>query len=404
LSALPVLKDSMTQNSALNGIRVVDLSTSVSGAWCARMLADFGADVALFEGSDGHPTRALAPFDDADNSVIAEYVLANRRSAVVDVEQADGRAAIRSAIERADVLVINKSSADLATHGPDHASLLQQKPGLIMCSITPHGSTGPRSEHPGNDLTAAALSGWASINGLADRPPLKPSGLQASYCAGTMAYGSIVAALLSRHNQPPHQGQFIDISEIEVMASTFSPALLNSQYLGEPQARQTKVDMSTGPVPVNDGHFALTISRPHFWRDAMNVLGLDDLADDPRWATSWYRKEHSEEYVHRAQAELAKWNKMDLFDTLAALRVIAGPVLETDELADNEHLRDRRFFRSPDEGGPEFPGTAFKMGASPSQLVKRAPKPGEHSVEILREFAGLDEADIDALIASGVAR
>jgi crotonobetainyl-CoA:carnitine CoA-transferase CaiB-like acyl-CoA transferase len=397
----------MTQTSALNGIRVVDLSTSVSGAWCAQMLADFGADVALFEGPVGHPVRALAPFDDANNSVIAEYVLANRRSAVVDVDQAGGRAAIRSAIERADVLVSNGSPAELAAHGLDYDSFLSSNTansGLIVCSITPHGSTGPASEHPGNDLTAAAMSGWASINGLADRSPLKPSGLQSSYCAGTMAYGSIIAALLSRHNQTPHRGQVIDVSEVEVMTSTFSPALLNSQYLGEPQARQLKVDMSTGPVPVNDGHFALTISRPHFWRDAMNVLGLDDLADDPRWATSWYRKEHSEEYVDRAQAKLAKWNKMDLFDTLAALRVIAGPVLETDELADNLHLRDRGFFRSPNEGGPEYPGPAFKMGASPARLVKRVPKPGEHSVEILREFAGLKKADIDALLASGAAR
>jgi crotonobetainyl-CoA:carnitine CoA-transferase CaiB-like acyl-CoA transferase len=86
------------------------------------------------------------------------------------------------------------------------------------------------------------------------------------------------------------------------------------------------------------------------------------------------------------------------------LRVIAGPVLETDELADNLHLRDRGFFRSPNEGGPEYPGPAFKMGASPARLVKRVPKPGEHSVEILREFAGLKKADIDALLASGAAR
>ena len=80
------------------------------------------------------------------------------------------------------------------------------------------------------------------------------------------------------------------------------------------------------PAP-RDGHFALTISRPHFWRDAMNVLGLDDLADDPRWGTSWYRRQHADEYVGRAQAKPAEWNKMDLFDPLAALPVLPGPVL-----------------------------------------------------------------------------
>ncbi len=389
---------------ALNGVRVIDLSTSVSGAWCARMLADFGADVALYEGPDGHPARSLAPFDGAGNSVIAEYVLANRRSAVVDLEQPGGLEAIHAAVESADVLVCSSSPGELKPLGLDFGSLNQLNPRVIMCSITTHGSSGTRASYPGNNLTTAALSGWASINGLRDRPPLKPGGLQASYCAGTMGYGSIVSALLTRRNHPPHRGQFIDIAELEVMASTFAPALLTSQYEDEPQSRQEKVDMSTGPVPVKDGHFALTISRPHFWRDAMNVLGLDDLAEDPRWATSWYRKAHSDEYVDRAQDKLANWNKMDLFDALAALRVIAGPVLETDELADNVHLRAREFFRSPDGGGPEFPGPAFKMVASPARLTRRAPRTGEHTAEVLREFSDLEEPAIDALLATGAVR
>ena len=179
----------MNKSGALNGIRVIDLSTSVSGAWCARMLADFGADVALFEGPDGHPARHLAPFDDAGVSVIAEYVLTNRRSAIVDIEQPSGLDAMRLAAGRADVLVCSMLPGDMKSLGLDFTSLRGANPKLIVCSITPHGSTGARSEHPGNDLTTAALSGWASINGLADRPPLKPGGLQASYCAGTMAYG-----------------------------------------------------------------------------------------------------------------------------------------------------------------------------------------------------------------------
>jgi len=394
----------MTKNAALHGIRVIDLSTSVSGAWCARMLADFGADVAMFEGADGHPARRLAPFDDDGISVIAEYVLANRRSAIVDLELSEGIEAVRTAVAGVDVLVCSGTQREMEALGLDFASLRQLNPGVVVCSITPHGSTGTRANHPGNDLTTAALSGWASINGLADQPPLKPSGLQSSYCAGTIAYGSIVGALLARRKQTPFQGQFIDVSELEVMASTFGPALLTSQYQREVQPRKAKVDMSTGPVPVKDGHFALTISRPQFWRDAMNVLGLDDLAEDPRWWTSWYRKEHADEYVDRAQEKLAQWNKMDLFDTLAALRVIAGPVLETDELADNVHLEERGFFRTPDNGGPEYPGPGFKMSATPADLTCSAPSPGNHTAELLRDFAGLDKSAIDALLASGAAR
>jgi alpha-methylacyl-CoA racemase len=95
---------------------------------------------------------------------------------------------------------------------------------------------------------------------------------------------------------------------------------------------------------------------------------------------------------------------MDLFDTLAALRVIAGPVLETNELSENVHLEERGFFRTPENGGPQYPGPAFQMSATPAHLTQRAPGPGDHTAEVLRDFSGLDESDIDALLASGVAK
>ncbi|MFP6680105.1 MAG: CoA transferase [Dehalococcoidia bacterium] len=392
------------RHGALHGIRVIDLSTSISGAWCGKMLSDFGASVALIEGPEGHPARQIAPFDKDSNSVVASYVLANRRSAVVDMSEAEGIGIVQAAIERADVLVCNVTPEELTKMGLDLEPLLEKTDGLIVCCITPHGYTGARSAQPGNNLTASALSGWASINGLADRPPLKASGFQASYCAGTMAYSSIVSALLHRQKHDPHWGQFIDISELEVMTSTFGPALLAGQYEGKPPGRVEKVDMSTGPVPVKDGHFALTISRPHFWRDAMNVLGLGDLAEDPRWGTRWYRQQHAEEYVYRAQEKLSAWNKMDLFDALAALRVIAGPVLETNELVENAHLRDREFFQLPENRRPDFPGPAFKMSQSPAEISRHAPEPGADTAHVLSEFAGLREISIKSLMKSGAAR
>ena len=200
-----------------------------------------------------------------------------------------------------------------------------------MTHVTPFGMSGARAELPANDLAIAALSGWAFINGQLDREPLKLSGWQASMCAGAMAYAGTLAAVAHR-DRHPGEGQEVDIAELDVMVSTFAPALLRGQYHGVAQQRRKDADMTAGPVPVADGHFALTISRAHFWRDSMTLLGLHDLAEDERWESGEYRAKHKDEYVARVQEAMSHWTKMDLFEELSSRRVIAGPVLTMEEL------------------------------------------------------------------------
>lgn len=151
------------------------------------------------------------------------------------------------------------------------------------------------------------------------------------------------------------------------MVAALAPALLRAQYAGEVTRRAADTDITTGPVPVADGHFALTISRAHFWRDAMNLLGLPDLASDPRWETAWYRQAHKAEYVERVQEKMATWTKQALFDELAARRVVAGPVFEFHELVRNEHLLARAFWGDGDAepGSVSHAGAPFKMSATP---------------------------------------
>ncbi|MYE83296.1 MAG: hypothetical protein F4X36_15955, partial [Gammaproteobacteria bacterium] len=158
----------------LAGIHVVDLGTRASTAWCSRLLADFGAEVLAVEPPGGHPLRRHPPFDAAGRSIAARYFLANKAS--VPAAQA-------ALLDAADVIV---------TSGLDAAGLADTHRDAIVCAITPHGLTGRYCDFPGNDLTAAARSGWASVNGLAGRPPLKGSGYQASLQAGTVAWGTVV--------------------------------------------------------------------------------------------------------------------------------------------------------------------------------------------------------------------
>jgi len=367
---------------ALAGVRVIDISTTPAASWASRLFADAGADVILVEPTEGHPLRRVGPFTDDGASVAEAHFLANKRSVTLDLGDATGRGTLRELIENADIVVSSYSPSRLEALGLTYDSF--ELSDLIMTHVTAHGMTGALAEVPGNDLTVAARSGWASINGNADREPLKPAAWTSSYCAGVAAYAATVAALRWR-DAYPGQGQEVDVAETEVMAATFAPGMLRSLYNGAAQRRQSTDDQLAGPVPVADGHFALTLSRAHFWRDAMNLLGLEDLAEDERYGASWFRQAHREEYSGRVAEAMGQWNKMDLFEELAIRRVVAGPVLYMSELRATDHLQDRDYWRRPADtpDGPEYPGAAYQMTATPAALDRRAPRAGEHTGEVL---------------------
>jgi crotonobetainyl-CoA:carnitine CoA-transferase CaiB-like acyl-CoA transferase len=338
----------------LTGIKVLDLGCRPSTAWCSRLLADFGAEALMVESPDGHPLRR--------HSVAASYFLANKRS-VPD-------SGTTELVKAADVVITSSLPGErLDTH-----ALETLNPGALICAITPHGQTGGRSALPGNDLTVNALSGWASVNGSAGRSPLKASGYQASYQAGTFAFGCIVSALIEQLASD-NVGQVIDVAELEVLVSTFAPAPLRYQYSGYVWPRKQALDVNEGPVPVADGYFALTISRPAFWIKAMRILGLPDLAGDEELQQAGLRPKLKHRFADRLSAAMAGWNRLDLFDALGRERVIAGPVLRMDEMGENPQFAARDFFRrSP--SGLRFPGPFARMTGSAWSLDREVGEVG----------------------------
>jgi crotonobetainyl-CoA:carnitine CoA-transferase CaiB-like acyl-CoA transferase len=358
--------------SALHGLKVLDLSTLYAGAWCGRLLADFGAEVIL---RDPHPARDLAPFDGEGESIPARYVLANRRSVMLDQDDS-GWTKLFAAAD----LVIDDAQA--AT--PERAwvdALMADAPNAVHVVVTPHGLTGARAHWPGNEMTADAMSGWASVNGLADRSPLKASGFQASYQTGTVAFGAAICALIHRHTTGA--GQQIDVAMTEVLSTTFAPGVLRSLFQDAPWPRHPAIDFTNGPAPVKDGYFSLTLTRPHFWAGAMKLLGLDDLADDTRLLATHSRPQHKDLFVTRVHEKMLHFNKADLFQQLSDIKVLGGPAFTMDELDHNENMAARGFFASAD--GIKYPGAPFKMSQTPFALNRGLPTPGADTAEILSQ-------------------
>jgi crotonobetainyl-CoA:carnitine CoA-transferase CaiB-like acyl-CoA transferase len=356
-------KDTGADGAAtLEGLRVLDLGDRPSTAWCGRLLADLGADVIGAEPDGGHPLRRDPP--------AAAYFLANRRRA--------GRPAARGLAAAADVILTSESAPETGV-----AALRERSGTALIACITAYGRGGAAGGGPGNDLTAYATSGWASMNGLAGHAPLKGPGYNASFQAGTFAWAAVTAALLG---EPA--GEVLDIAERDVLCSTLSPAFLRQQYTGLPERRRQLADITAGPVPVADGYFALTMSRPHFWQSAMRILGLDDLAEVPELQTAASRAERKEQWAQRVQRAMLGWKREDLFDALAARRVIAGPVLDLADLEQNPQLVARGFFRAPDDaaGGPRLPGPPARYGRTRWRLAR--PAPAGRPAGTARRFAG----------------
>lgn len=357
-------------SSALGGLKVLDLSTRYAGAWCGRLLADFGADVIL---RDPHPVRDFAPFDDEGQSIPARYALANRRSIMLDSNDAGWTKLFAAA----DLVIDDAQPGTTQRNWID--IYLASTPNAVHVVVTPHGLTGARANWPGNEMTADAMSGWASVNGVAHRPPLKASGFQASYQTGTLAFAAAVCALI--HRNATGVGQQIDIAMTEVLSTTFAPGVLRSQFQDAPWPRNSAIDFTNGPAPVKDGYFSLPLSSPRFWAEAMKLLGLDDLAEDKRLLATHSRPQHKDLFVERVHGKMLGFNKADLFRQLSEIKVLGGPTFTMDELQHNENMAARNFFTTAD--GLKYPGAPFKMSQTPFALTRGLPVPGADTDEVL---------------------
>jgi len=371
-------------------LHVLDLSTRLSGAFCARLFGDFGASVVLAEPPDGHPLRFEPPLlpdgPPCDRSLVHAYLNANKRSVVLPRHEG---AALTALLRWADVVITTDLPGIAAAEpGSPVDRAMAARPELVRISVTPYGLDGPMAGLPGNDLTAYALSGWAASNGDPDAPPLKGSGAQAGYLAGLDAFVGGCAAIY--HHDRSGAGQLVDVSELEALAVTSGPALLVAEYAAQEQPRH-KADMVRGPVPCRDGYVSLTLSRAQFWRDAMTVLELHDLAEDERYSQASFRRQQRDHYSGLVEERLQHWNRWDLFAALAARRCVAGVVLDAHDVVEDPHLAARGFFVPVKIAGRQvrFPGAPFKFSAAPWALRRPAPSLGAQSAEVAQEAAAV---------------
>ena len=358
---------------AFAGVRVIDLSNRLSGAWAARLFGDFGADVILVEPPEGHPLRGEPPFldgsPDAERSLLNAYANWNKRSVLASDDDA-----VADLCASAEVVVTTGNAPPLP-------------PAAVHLSITPHGCEGPLAAVPGNNLTACARTGWAAINRRAGEPPLQLPVRQAGYLGGVAGFIAAAGALYRG------SGERLDVSEVEALALTCAPWAVMGNFIGGraaafgPAGGRRRGE--AGPLwRTADGLINYGYGDWQRWTPALRFLGLDELAEDERFVSAWGRHQQDTRPVRDGlAAQSAKRGKWDLFHGLAKLRCIAGVVQNAQELRDSEQLGARGYVVRTEVDGrsARAAGAIAKLSETPWALRRPAPKLGEHTREVRQQ-------------------
>lgn len=404
--------------TALEGLRVLDLSRVLAGPWAGQILGDLGADVIKVErpevGDDARELGVRPTTPDGRPVPSSMFLVANRnkRSLSVDFTKSAGAELIRKLVLKSDVVIENFLPGTLAKYGLDHLSLSRINPRLIYCSITGYGQDGPYRSRPGYDGVFQAEGGLMSVTGLPDGVPgggpMKAGPSVVDVTAGYVAAVAILAALRSRERTG--LGQRIDTALLDSVLSLQSTMV--QTYLTSRRPLQRSGTTGNGGHPSQvfecaDGPIYITAGKQSHYEALCRVLGLNELIDDPRFTNNRLRLLNRDAWNQVAGPIIASLRRRHLLDALIAAHVPAGPVADHHEVFADEHVRTRELEISMEN--PEAPGAHVSMLASPFRLSGtpvhyrlRPPRVGEHTEEIVTGLLGLSEADLELYRREGV--
>lgn len=370
----------------LEGIRVIELARILAGPWAGQTLADLGADVIKVEAPEGDDTRRWGPpFIEAGGERTAAYFhAANRgkRGIVCDFRTPEGQETVRRLVAGADVVIENFKVGGLEKYGLDYASLSRVNPGLIYCSITGFGQTGPYAHRAGYDFIIQGMSGLMSVTGPADGQPQKVGVAVTDVFTGVYAATAILAALVQRGRTG--EGQHIDMALMDVATSIMANQAMNYLASGKAPVKMGNAHPNLAPYAVfdcADGWIILATGNDGQYQRLCGILGLEDMATAPDFLTNADRIAHREEMTARLTQATLRWQKADLLAACEAKGVPAGPINDLAEVFADPQVLARQLKIAP-EGVPGVRSPMTFSGADLS-LSRPAPRLGQHQDEVL---------------------
>lgn len=398
---------------ALAGLKVVECGSFISAPYCAKLMADLGAEVIkVEEPGPGDESRRYGPFPDdtphPERSGLFLYLNSNKLGITLNVETPTGQRILKELLKGADVFVENNPPRQMADLGLDYASLRDVNPRLIVTSITPFGQTGPYRDYKAYALNTAAIGGQSMRTGELDRPPLAPALSQSHYQGGAMGAAATTGALLAR--QSTGRGQHVDISEAEVWATIhLGHGVHLGVFEGRKAMRSGHRTVSVYPwciLPCKDGYMCLIAIQGYQWKRFLQAMGEPEWMGDPRFrdriAMAWQLADEVDSLV---EVWLLEHTKEEIFDICRKGQITFAPVRSIAEVARDSHFGERGYFVEidrPHTGVLKYPGAPYKLSQTPWELRFPAPQLGEHNEEVYCRRLGYSREDMVRLRKGGI--
>ena len=393
--------------SALEGIRVLDVSRLLPGGFCSLLLADFGADVLKVEDTGmGDYIRWSPPYHEGaeDSARSALFLSLNRgkRSIRLDLKQDLGKQVLLRLVRDHDVLLESFRPGVMERLGVGYERLREENPGLVYCAISGYGQDGPYTGRSGHDMNYLGLNGLLGLTGEGGGPPVQPGGQIADLGGGAlMAAFGILAAL--RERERSGEGQLVDVSMFD--GSLAWLAMVAAQYLADGAVpRRGELPLAGGlicyrPYACRDGWVTLGALEPKFWQAWCRGVGREDLVERQ------FERPGSD--AHGEVERIFMERTRDEWQGFASEHdCCLEPVLDLDEALDSELVRAREMVIQLDQPGAESPvsllGVPVKLSRTPGAPAGPGPALGEHTHEVLGSL-GYSPDEIEALLESGAA-
>ena len=377
----------------------------VSAPYCAKLLAELGADVIKVEPPHGDAARSRGPFPgdrpDPERSGLFLFANQGKRGITLDADADDGIDRLHRLLDTADIFVENRPYRLLDDAGITARRLSRRHPDLITVSLSPYGRTGDYCDYAGYDLQVNALSGMSFGTGHIHREPLTTPDLQAAFLAGMGGAYAAVVALLARESAHAAgrrpAGQYIDVADSGIIATLLTgyhlPTFIYRGIAGSRSGNRMRLGLFPNCVlPCRDGYVCIDAPQLEQYQRFLALLGNPRWMDNPRYRD---RRAMSDRYPEEAEGLIAPWfrehAKDEILDLCLENRIPCAPVLTMDEVLESPQLNARRWFRQidhPRAGTFRYPGPPVRLHGSPMRVARPAPTLGQHNAEILGQLAG----------------
>jgi formyl-CoA transferase len=390
----------------LSDVKVLELGSLIAGPFCAKTLADFGAEVIKIEPpGDGDPLRRWRKMRNGV-SLWWHVQSRNKKSITCDLRQPEGQDIVRRLARECDIVIENFRPGALEKWGLGWEALSRENPNLILVRISGYGQTGPYRERPGFAAIAEAVGGLRYVNGFPDRPPARPN----LSIGDTLAslHGVIGALLALHHLKSGGKGQVIDVALYESVFNVMESLLPEFDALGYVRERSGSALPGIAPsnlYPCKGGAYVLIAGNADsLYRRLMTAIGRDDLRDDPALAKNDGRAAAMEKIDDAIAQWTSRFTQQEVLEAMDKAEVPAGRIYSAADIAADPHFAARGMIQDviASDGEPlKVPGVIPKLSGSPGAIRSPAPKLGEHTDAVLGEL-GFSSAAIASLREKGI--